>query len=147
MFDNDGNVLNMKKIFLIILIMGICLSSGIYLWQSRTYKTVQVPDITPNQLQQMIDNGDNFYVYFYSPICEECIKSEPMLIEAVKELMTKNIVKVDVQKFDYLRKDLQIQGTPSVFVYSNHKIIKGITGGFKTVEEYKRFFRETGGTS
>lgn len=137
----------MKKIFLIILIVGICLSIGIYLWQSRIFKTVQVPDITSNQLQQMIENGENFYVYFYSPTCEECIKSEPKLIQAVKVLMIKNIVKVDVQRFEYLLKDLQIQGTPSIFVYNNHKMIKGITGGFKTVEEYKNFFRETGGTS
>lgn len=137
----------MKKIFLIIFFVGICLSTGIYLWQSRMFETVQVPDVSPNELQQMIDNGENFYVYFYSPTCEECIRSEPKLIQGVKELMIKNIVKVDVQKFEYLRKDLQIPGTPTIYVYSNHKIIKGITGGFKTVEEYKNFFRETGGTS
>lgn len=137
----------MKKIFSLILIVGICLSIGIYLWQSRIFKTEQIPDITSNQLQQMTDNGENFYVYFYSPTCEECIKSEPKLVQAVKELMIKNVVKVDVQRFDFLRKDLQIQGTPSIFVYNNHKLIKGITGGLKTVEEYKNFFRETGGTS
>ncbi|EGW36215.1 thioredoxin family protein [Desulfosporosinus sp. OT] len=137
----------MKKLFLIIFIVGICLSIGIYLWQSRTFKTAQIPDVPPNQLQQMIANGESFYVYFYSPTCEECIKSEPKLIQAVKELTIKNIVKVDVQKFEYLRKDLQIQGTPTLYVYGNHNIIKGITGGLKTVEEYKDFFRETGGTS
>lgn len=137
----------MKKLFFIIFIVGVCLSSGIYFWQSRIFKTVQVPDITPNQLQQKIENDENLYVYFYSPICEECIKSEPKLMQAVKELAIKDIVKVDVQKFAYLRKDLNIQGTPSIFVYHNHKLIKGITGGFKTVEEYKNFFSETGGTS
>ena len=137
----------MKKIFSIIFIVGICLSIGIYLWQSQIFKTAQIPDITPTQLQQKTENGENFYVYYYSPTCEECIKSEPELIQAVKELMIKNIVKVDIQKFEYLRKDLQIQGTPSIFVYKNHKLIKGITGGFKTDEEYKDFFRETGGAS
>lgn len=139
-------ILQMKKVFFLILIVGICLSSGIYLWQSRIFKTVQIPDITPVQLQQRIENGENFYVYFYSPTCEECIKSEPKLLQTVKELMIRNIVKVDVQKFDYLRKDLQIPGTPSIYVYNDHVLIKGITGGFKTVDEYKKFFRETGGT-
>jgi len=137
----------MKKVFSLILIVGICLSVGIYLWQSRIFKAVQIPDITPNQLQQRMDNGEKLYVYFYSPICEDCIKSEPKLLQAVQELMIQNIVKVDVQRFDYLRKDLQIQGTPSIYVYKNHVLIKGITGGFKTVDEYKTFFRETGGTS
>lgn len=137
----------MKKVFSLILIVGICLSIGIYLWQSRMFNTVQIPDITPNQLQQRIENGENFYVYFYSPTCEECIKSGPKLVQAVKELMIQNIVKVDVQRFDYLRKDLQIQGTPTIYVYNNHILIKGITGSFKTVDEYKSFFIETGGTS
>ena len=137
----------MKKVFSLILIMGICLSTGIYVWQSRIFKTVQIPDITSNQLQQRIENGENLYVYFYSPTCEECLESEPKLLQAVKELRIQNIVKVDVRKFDYLRKDLQIQGTPTIYVYNNHKLIKGITGSFKTVEEYQSFFKETGGTS
>ena len=146
-YNLTGKVVKMKKAFIIIFIVGICLSLGIYIWQSRMFKTAQVPDITPNQLQQMIDDGENFYVYFYSPTCVQCIESEPKLIQAVGELRLKKIVKVDLQRFEYLRKDLQIQGTPSIFVYRNHKMIKGITGGFKTADEYKNFFRETGGTS
>jgi len=137
----------MKKVFSLILVVGICLSIGIYLWQSRIFKTGQIPDITADELQQRIEEGENFYVYFYSPICEECIKSEPKLIQAVKELGIQTIVKVDVQKFDDLRQDLQIQGTPTIYVYNNHKLIKGITGGFTTVEEYRSFIIETGGTS
>ncbi|AFM41203.1 thioredoxin domain-containing protein [Desulfosporosinus acidiphilus SJ4] len=103
-------------------------------------------DITPAQLQQMIDKGDNFYVYFYSPTCEQCIKTEPYLKEAVKNLAVQNIVKVDVQKYDYLRKQYQIQGTPTIYVYNNHKLVKGITGGFGNVKDYLNFFQETGGT-
>lgn len=137
----------MKKLFFLILIAGICLSIGIYLWQSRMFHTGQIPDITPDQLQQRIEKGENFYAYFYSPVCEECIKSEPELVQAVKELGIDNIVRVDVQKFDYLRQDLQIQGTPTIYVYNNHKLVKGITGSFKTVDEYQSFFKETGGTS
>lgn len=137
----------MKKLFSLILIVGICLSIGIYLWQSQMFKTVQIPDITPNQLQQRIEKGENFYVYFYSPTCKECIKSGPKLVQAVKELRIQNIVKVDLQRFDYLRKDLQIQGTPTIYVYNNHILVKGVTGSFKTVDEYKSFFKETGVTS
>ncbi|MDQ7094273.1 thioredoxin family protein [Desulfosporosinus sp. PR] len=137
----------MKRIFIGIFIVGILLSGGIYLWQSQMFHSNQMPNLTPDQLQQKIDRGENFYVYFYSPICEQCIKSEPKLIQAVQELMIKNIVKVDIQKYDYLRKEFQIQGTPTIFVYNNHKLIKGITGGFETVEEYKNFFQETGGTN
>jgi Thioredoxin domain-containing protein len=137
----------MKKLFLLILSIGILLSIGIYLWQSRLFNSNEIADITPNQLQQMIEKGGKFYVYFYSPICEQCIESEPKLIQAVKDLKLNNIVKVDVQKYSNLKQDLQIQGTPTIYVYSNRKIIKGITGGLKNIEEYKSFFRETGATS
>ena len=134
-----------KHIFLSIFIVGICLSIGIYSWQSKIFNTVQVPEISQNQLQQKIEDGESFFVYFYSPTCEECLKSEPKMLQAVKELRIDNLVKVDLQKFESLREDLQVQGTPSIFVYKNHKMIKGITGGFKTVKEYKDFF-EAGGT-
>lgn len=136
----------MKRIFFTIFFLGILLSVGIYLWQSQMFQKDKFADITPNELQQKIDNGEDFYVYFYSPTCEQCIKTEPYLKEAVKELLLQNIAKVDVQKYDYLRKELQIQGTPTIFVYRNHKLIRGITGGFERVEDYKSFFRETSGT-
>lgn len=137
----------MKRTFFIIFIAGICLSIGIYLWQSRVLRAGEMPEVTPIQMQQMLETNEILYVYFYSPTCVVCIKSEPMLIQAVKELGIKNIVKIDLQKYEYLRQDLQIKGTPSIFVYRNQKIIKGITGDLKSVEEYKNFFREIGETS
>ncbi|MGC7871148.1 thioredoxin family protein [Desulfosporosinus sp. SYSU MS00001] len=136
----------MKKVFLIIFMVGILLSVGIYSWQSQMFQKDQMTEISPDQLQQKIDKGDNFYVYFYSPTCEQCIKTEPYLKEAVKKLTVKNIVKVDVQKYDALRKQYQIQGTPTIYVYNNHKLVKGITGGFENLEDYDKFFQETGGT-
>jgi thiol-disulfide isomerase/thioredoxin len=137
----------MKKVFLIIFMIGILLSAGIYLWQSQMFQKDQMVDITPDLLQQKINNGENFYVYFYSPTCEQCIKTEPYLKQAVKELGIKNIIKVDVKKYESLRKDLQIQGTPTIYVYNHQKLVKGITGGFEKVEDYKNFFRETGGAA
>lgn len=134
----------MKKLFLIIFLLGICFSLVFYFWQSRPSQSLQSPEITPEKLAEMIEEEKEFYVYFYSPTCKECIKSEPKLAQAVKKLSI-NMVKLDVQNYEELREELQIPGTPSIFFYQNGKLIKGITGELKTVEEYENFFRETGG--
>ncbi|MEL7568320.1 MAG: thioredoxin family protein [Dehalobacterium sp.] len=134
----------MKKLFLAIFLGGICLSMLFYYWQTRPSQSLQVPDITPEELVSMIDAKDKFYVYFYSPTCKDCLKSEPKLAQAVKNL-TIDMVKLDVQKYEQLRQELEIPGTPSIFFYQNSKLVKGITGELETVEEYENFFRETGG--
>jgi len=134
----------MKKLFLAIFLVGVCLSMIFYYWQTRPSQSLQVPDITPEELVNMIDAKEEIYVYFYSPTCKDCLKSEPKLTQAVKNL-TINMVKLDVQKYDQLQHELEIPGTPSIFFYQDGKLTKGITGELGTVEEYEKFFRETGG--
>ncbi|ATW25921.1 thioredoxin family protein [Candidatus Formimonas warabiya] len=135
----------MKKLFLVIFIVGICLSLGAYLWQTQASKTLQAPDITPDQLEKMMADGEDFYVYFYSPTCQDCLKSESKLAQAVKKLSITNMKKLDVKKYESVREELQIPGTPSIFVYQKGKLVKGITGAFDTTDEYEKFFLETGG--
>lgn len=135
----------MKKLFLAIFLVGVCLSMVFYYWQSRPSQRLQVMEITPEKLNDMIDAKDEFYVYFYSPTCKDCIKSEPKLAQAAKNLSI-DMVKLDIQKYEQVRQELEIPGTPSIFFYQDSKLIKGITGELKTVEEYEKFFRETGGT-
>ena len=137
----------MKKTLIIIaiFIVGIAISLGIYFHQAQTFQMDQIPALTPEQLAQKIQQGDNFYVYFYSPICEQCIKTEPALRQAIKDLGLKSLVKVDVQKYADLRQTYQIQGTPTIYVYRQGKLSKGITGGFTSAADYINFFKETGG--
>jgi len=134
----------MRKLFLAIFFAGICLSLVFYIWQTRPAQVLQAPEVTPEKLEQRIQGGGDFYVYFYSPTCKDCLKSEPKLAKAVKNLSI-DIVKLDLQKYEEAREELQVPGTPSIFVYQGGKLVKGITGELKTVEEYENFFRETGG--
>jgi len=133
----------MKKLFLAVFVVGVLFSTGIYLWQSRG-DYLPAREVTPEELKDLISQEDSLYVYFFSPTCEDCLQSEPKLARAVAGTSLK-IVKVDVKKYQYLRQELEIPGTPSIFYYQNHKLEKGITGGFSSAEEYRKFFRETGG--
>ena len=135
----------MKKKFLLIFLAGICLSTVVYLWQTRPSQVLQVPEVTPQELAQKIQAGEEFFVYFYSPTCEDCLKSEPKLAQAVRNLSV-NMVRLDVQKYEEIRQELDIPGTPSIFFYRDTELVHGITGGYSTVEEYEKFFRDTGGT-
>lgn len=134
----------MKKLFLAVFLIGIGFSLAFYFWQSRPSQSLQVPEVTPEKLAGMIEDGEDFYVYFYSPTCKDCLKSEPKLAQAVKNLSV-NMVKLDVQRYEQVRQELQVPGTPSIFFYQDGKLIKGITGELKTVTEYEKFFLETGG--
>ncbi|MGI6685721.1 MAG: thioredoxin family protein [Bacillota bacterium] len=135
----------MKKMFFTIFLVGICLSVAIYFWQTRPSQSLQAPEITPEQLIQRMEQGEDFYVYFYSPTCTECIQSEPNLAQAVKATSV-DIVKIDLKKYEYVKEQLDVPGTPSIFYYQDGKLVKGITGALETVEEYEQFFQDTGGT-
>ncbi|HHT64120.1 MAG: thioredoxin family protein [Bacillota bacterium] len=134
----------MKKIFLIIFLAGICLSGAVYFWQTRSSQSLQAVEVSPERLMQRIERGDSFYVYFYSPACEDCIKSEPKLAQAVKNTSVE-ILRLDLRKHENIQVQLEVPGTPSIFFYREGKLVQGITGAYETVGEYERFFRETGG--
>lgn len=136
----------MKKLFAAILILGVLLSAGIYWWQSRPGRHVQAREVSPQELRQMIQDENDFYVYFYSPTCKDCIKSDPKLAEALRSVQV-TIVRLDVKKYEEAKEEFQVPGTPSIFYYKDHKLLRGISGGYDTAAEYLDFFGLGGGGS
>lgn len=133
----------MKKLFLVLLVAGICLSTAIFWWQSRPGQHVQAKEISPPELQQLIQSRSDFYVYFFSPACKDCIKSEPYLADALRGV-TVTLYKMDVKKYEAAREEFDVPGTPSLFYYQNGQVIRGISGGFETRQEYLDFFAAGG---
>lgn len=131
--------IKMKKYFWTILTFGIVFTAFIYYWQSRS-AAVDIKEIAPQELRQMIESDNDFFVYFYSPACKECIKSASDLVKAINETKIK-IVKLDLKKYPGAKKEWQIPGTPSLYYFDNHKLVKGISGA-STEQEYIKFFRE-----
>lgn len=135
--------MTMKKMFLSLLIAGICLSSALFWYQSRPALQVQAPELTPPELRQLIQTRNDFYVYFYSPACKDCIKSTPYLVEALRTVKIV-LYKMDVKKYEAAKAEFEVPGTPSLFYYQNRKVQRGISGGFQTAGEYLDFFRQGG---
>lgn len=133
----------MKKLFMTIFIVGIIFSTGLYFWQSRAGQYVQAREINPQELLQMIQRERDFYVYFFSPTCKDCIKSEPNLAKAVEKTKIV-IVKLDVKKYESAREEFAVPGTPTLFHYKGSKLARGITGGYSSEQEYIEFFQKGG---
>lgn len=131
----------MRKLFLAIFVLGIGVSTAIFIWQSQTSLKLNAQDVSPPELQQMIEEDNDFFVYFYSPTCPECIEAEPKVAKAV-QLAKVKIVKLDVKKYEDFAKQLDIPGTPTILYYNRHKIVTGITGVYATYREYIDFFQE-----
>ena len=133
----------MKRVFGIIFLLGICLSTGIYWCQSRA-GNIAAREVTLQELEEMVSEETDFYVYFFSPACKECVKSEPLLKKAL-EIYPVQMVKMDVKKHEAAQEQFDIPGTPTIFHFQNHKLARGITGGYATYQEYTEFFRQGSG--
>lgn len=132
----------MKKLFIGIFAIGIAISLSIFLWQQKS-GTLRAQEINPQQLKQMIEQGDDFYVYFYSPACPDCIKAEPKIVKA-EEITRIKIVKLDIDKYQNIKTELQIPGTPTIYHYKDKKLVSGITGDYPAFEDYVEYFKKAG---
>ncbi|KAB7704899.1 thioredoxin fold domain-containing protein [Bacillus aerolatus] len=74
--------------------------------------------ILPNELEEKLKNGEDAFVYFYSPTCPHCQKTTPVLMPVAKD---KN---VDVKQFNLLEfedgwNEYQIESTPTLVYFKN----------------------------
>lgn len=129
----------MKKRLLILVLLVVAIGAGTYIWRAQTTH-LDAKDVTPQELKQMIEQDDNFFVYFYAPICPNCIKAKPYIAQAV-QLSKVRMVALDVLKYPDIKTELQVPGTPSIYYYKNHKLTKGITGALANAQGYVDFFR------
>ena len=96
--------------------------------------------ITPENLDEELDNQADVTVYFYSPTCLHCQKTTPVLVPLAEDL------KVDVKKLNLLEFDDKwdtygITGTPTLVHYKNGEEV-GRVSGEHSEEEFKTFFEE-----
>ena len=133
-----------KKIGLSVLALALALVGGIYYWAAHSAHTstnLSAPSITPEELKQMIAQNDNFFVYFYSPTCPNCIKAEPLIAKAVQSSKV-TLVELNVKAHPEAKAEFQVPGTPTLYYYSDHKLAKGVTGAGVSYQVYLDFFRK-----
>lgn len=94
--------------------------------------------ITPEKLDEMIENKETFTAYYFSPECSHCVKTTPILMPVAKE---KN---VHVYQFNLLEyeegwDDYNIDSTPTLIHYEKGQETSRIVGEH-TADEFKQWF-------
>lgn len=95
--------------------------------------------VVPEDLDQMLEDGEDVTVYYYSPTCVYCQRTTPILVPITEEL------DIDMKKMNLLEYDLKnyydIEGTPTVIHYKNGEEVGRLAGQHEE-EEYYEFFEE-----
>ncbi|MFJ7995513.1 thioredoxin family protein [Peribacillus frigoritolerans] len=133
----------MKKIIVPLIIVILAFTVGAILIKDKTHtETINnKPESSINMtgLQTKIINKENILVYFYSPECEHCKKTTPIL---KKVGATENI---DLKMYNILNDEeswekFKIQGTPTIIYYKNGKEEKRLIGE-RGEKEYTQWFK------
>jgi len=97
--------------------------------------------ITPEDLDQRLDNGEDITVYYYSPVCVHCQRTTPVVVPITEEL------DIDMKKMNLLEFDKMdyygVEGTPTIIHYENGEEVGRIVGEQDNPEEsFREFFEQ-----
>lgn len=109
-------------------------SSTIELMDDPNYQN----QITPDDLQAEIESGEPTTVYFFSPECQHCRKTTPMLAPLAEE-MDVDMVQLNLLEFDDQWDKYGIQSTPTLVHFEDGKAVDGIVGA-ASESDYEDFF-------
>jgi thioredoxin 1 len=96
--------------------------------------------ILPDQLKEQIAQEQDLYVYFYSPLCEHCQRTTPVLVPVAKELQV-DVKKHNVLEFGDSWDQYKIEGTPTLIHFKAGKEVSRIEGEHNA-EELKSWFQK-----
>ncbi|OCA87435.1 thioredoxin family protein [Pseudobacillus wudalianchiensis] len=74
--------------------------------------------ILPDDLKKKLEDGEDLFVYFYSPTCPHCQNTTPVLMPLAKE-KNAEIHQFNLLEFEDGWDDYQIQSTPTLVYFKN----------------------------
>jgi len=81
----------------------------------------------PDEFDTVVDSYDVVLVDFYADWCGPCQMMEPA-IEALAEESDAAVLKVDVDQFQALAGEYQVQGIPTLLVFADGEIAERMVG-------------------
>ncbi|PPA72449.1 thioredoxin family protein [Jeotgalibacillus proteolyticus] len=93
--------------------------------------------VTPDELDERIASGEPTTVYFFSPECEHCLRTTPMLAPLAED-MDVDMVQLNLIEFNEWAK-YNIQSTPTLVHFEDGQAVDGIVGA-ASESDYEDFF-------
>ncbi|MDG5473365.1 thioredoxin family protein [Jeotgalibacillus sp. ET6] len=94
--------------------------------------------ILPDELDERISSGEPTTVYFFSPECQYCLETTPMLAPLAEE-MDVDMVQMNLIEFRDQFNKYSIQSTPTLVHFEDGQAVDGIVGA-ASESEYEEFF-------
>jgi thioredoxin 1 len=107
-------------------------------YQKSQNKNYYGNQITPDNLQAALNEGEEKTIYFYSPECVHCQEATPIVVPLAEDLGV-NLEKVNVLEYPEAWDQYQIEGTPTIKHYVNGEEVAKIEGA-KSESQFKEFF-------
>lgn len=89
--------------------------------------------IMPDELKSKLNNQEDLFVYYYSPLCEHCKATTPVLVPIVND-MDIDMKKHNLLEFSSSWDDFQIEFTPTLVHYKDGKEVARLVGGHEANE-------------
>ena len=84
--------------------------------------------ILPEELNQMLDNKEDVIVYLFSPVCQYCQETTPILNQIAKEVGVE-YRQLNVYEFSDQFDKYRLQGTPTIIAFKDGVEVDRINGG------------------
>lgn len=96
--------------------------------------------IKPDELEEIIKNGEDATIYFYSPTCPHCVRTTPIVSPLAKE-MDVNLQQFNLLEFEEGWNNYGIESTPTIVQYKDGKEVNRIVG-YQEEPVFEQWFTE-----
>ncbi|MGM0899309.1 MAG: thioredoxin family protein [Bacillota bacterium] len=94
----------------------------------------------PEEVNEQIQSGDPTTVYFFSPTCQYCQETTPVLMP-VAEDMDVDVLQYNLLEYEQGWSDYALEATPTLVHYENGQEVARWTGA-QPKENIEQFFQE-----
>lgn len=102
----------------------------------ENYQNIALPD----EVNEQIQSGDPTTVYFFSPTCQYCQQTTPVLMPVADD-MDVEVLQYNLLEFEQGWADYALEATPTLVHYENGQEVARWTGA-QPKENIEKFFQE-----
>jgi thiol-disulfide isomerase/thioredoxin len=134
-------------VVLMICLLGMAVSAAIYLQGQKEISALFADELSVNSLNRLVEREETFLVYFYGRSCQDCVASEPYMLEAIWQLREDGrwprglpIYKCERETNATVRGLYGVEHTPTLLYFRAGEENARQEGPLPGVAEYDAFF-------
>lgn len=98
--------------------------------------------ITPDELDNELDEEGEAFVYYYQPDCSHCQRVSPILIPMAEEEFDLDMKELDLKEYDNKWDTYDIEATPTLVYYQEGEEVDRISGAAETDKDIETQYED-----